>query len=540
MSVRRNLLLVMALVAVLAFGSAGMAFAAAAKPAKNQTLTFNDGTEPETLDPNKSTGIPEAIIEINLFDGLTRLDKTDRPVAAIAKSWEISKDGLEYTFHLRDAKWSNGDPVTAYDFEYSWKRALAPETASEYAYQLYYIKNGEEYNTGKIKDANEVGVKAVDAKTLKVTLRAPTAYFLSLVAFPTYLPLNKKAVEAGGDTWYTKPETLVSNGPFKLAKWAHQDRIELVKNPTYWDAKNVKLDKLVMYMVEAESTELTMFETGQLDLGHYPPRPEMPRLIAEKKVKFTPYLGTYYYFLNVNKPPFDNPKVRRAFALAINRKQIVEKVSKAGELPAMAWVPYGIPDAKPGTDFRKVGGEYFKDNDVETARKLLAEAGYPDGKGLPPIEILYNTNENHKAIAEAIQEMWKKALGANVTITNQEWKVYLQSRDEGRYQVARAGWIGDYVDPMTFIDMMMTDNGNNDSFWGDKKYDELVKVAQTTTDPKKRYKAMHDAEKILMDAMPLIPIYFYTNPVLQKDYVKDVIMSMLGFYDFKYAWIAQH
>ncbi len=536
---RKSLLFILLLSAVLAFGSAAVAFAAE-KPAKNQTLTFNLGTEPQTIDPNKSTGIPEAIVELNIFDGLTRLDKTDRPVAAIAKSWEISKDGKEYTFHLRDAKWSNGDPVTAYDFEYSWKRALNPATAAEYAYYLFYLKNGEEYNSGKIKDADEVGVKAIDAKTLKVTLTAPTAYFLSLTAFPTYMPLNKKAVEAGGDTWYTKMDTLVTNGPFKVVKWSHQDKLEMVKNPTYWDARKVKLDKLVYTMVEAESTELTMFETSQIDLGHFPPRPELPRLKEQKIVKFTPYLGTYFYEFNTSKAPFDNPKVRRALALAINRKQIVEKVTKAGEVPAMAWVPYGMPDAKAGTDFRKAGGEYFKDYDVEGAKKLLAEAGYPDGKGFPTIEIVYNTNENHKAIAEAIQEMWKKNLGVNVTITNQEWKVYLQNRTDGNFQVARAGWIGDYVHPMTFIDMMISNGGNNRSRWSDKKYDDLVEVAKTTTDAAKQYKAMHDAEKILMDAMPILPIYFYTNPVLQKSYVKDVAISMLGFFDFRSAWIAQH
>lgn len=507
-----------------------------------QVLRFNNGTEPQTIDPAKSSGIPEANIELACFEGLTRLDANNQPVPGVAKEWTVSPDGLTYTFKLRpEAKWSNGDPVTAHDFEWSWKRALAPETAAEYAYQLYYIKNGEKYNAGEIKDPNEVGVKALDDYTLEVKLEAPCGYFLSLCAFPTLLPVHRKTVEADPDKWATDPKTYIGNGPFKLAVWEHNSNMVFVPNEQYWDKGRVKLQKLVFTMIENGSTELVMYETGALDYADNPPLAELDRLRKEGQLRIEPLLGTYYYLFNVTRPPFDNPKVRKALTLAIDRKTLIEQVVKGGQLPALAFVPGGVPDAEPGSEFRKVGGDYFKDNDVETAKKLLAEAGYPDGKNFPKFTILHNTSESHKKIAEAIQEMWKKNLGIeNVTITNQEWGVYLDTRTKLQYDVARAGWLGDYIDPMTFIDMWVTGGGNNDTGWGNPQYDELVKKAKSTADQKVRMQAMHEAEKILMDEMPIAPIYFYTDLFLVKDYVKGVIRSTLGFHDFSEAWIAKH
>ncbi len=508
--------------------------------AAEQVLTYNNGTEPETLDPAKMTGIPEGTVAYALFDGLTRMTaKGLEP--AIAKSWDVSEDGLTYTFHLRDAKWSNGDPVTAHDFEFAWKRALDPDTLSEYAYQLYYIKNGQAFNEGKITDPNQVGVKALDEKTLEVTLEAPAPYFLSLTSFYTLFPLHRATVEAHPDDWANSPETLVCNGPFVLDKWEHQAKIELVKNKNYWDADSVKLDKVVLTMVEEESTYLTMWENGELDSIEQPPINDIPRLKQEGKLQIKPYLGVYYYIFNTKKEPFDDVRVRKALALAIDRQAIVEKITKRGEKPALAYVPYGIPDAEPGSDFREIGGDYFKDNDIETAKQLLADAGYPGGKGLPPITILYNTREDHKIIAEAVQEMWKKNLGIeNVTLTNQEWQVYLDSRDEGNFHVARAGWIGDYFDPMTFLDMYVSTNLQNDGKWSNAEYDQLIAAAKSTGDQKARMEAMHKAEKILMDEMAIMPIYFYSHAVCEHEYVKDTYWNPLGPPDFKYAWIAKH
>lgn len=506
---------------------------------KEQVIRYNVGTEPETLDPAKSTGIPEFNMQLAIWEGLMRLDSKSQPAFGAAEKVDISPDLLTYTFTLRKGlKWSNGEPLTAADFEYSWKRALDPDTAADYAYMLYYLKGGEAYNggTGKVED---VGVKAKDARTLVVTLEAPCKYFLSLSAFGTYYPVNKKIVEADSE-WYTKAEKLIGNGPFKVSKWSHNDRIEFVKNPNYWGAKSVVLEKLVFTMVEEDTTELAMFESGEIDFADNPPSAELARLTAEKKLGVNVLLGTYYYIFNVEKKPLDDVRVRKALTLAIDRKAIVETVTKGGQVPALAFVPPGIPDAS-GNDFRKSKGDYFKDADVATAKALLAEAGYPNGRGFPSLEILYNTSAGHKRIAEAIQEMWKVNLGiTSVTLRNLEWGMYLAARDEGDFQIARAGWLGDFLDPMTFIDMWLTGGGNNNSRWGLPEYDALVEKARKSADQAVRMKTMHDAEALLMRDMPIAPIYYYVDLFLMKPYVKGVMQSALGPIDFKNAWVAKH
>jgi oligopeptide transport system substrate-binding protein len=528
-----------ALIFILAAGLA--AGCGGAKGGAKQTvkpLRIAIGAEPETLDPRKSTGIPESYVENQVFEGLAVRDEYGNAVPGVAEKWVISADGLKYTFHLRaNAKWSNGDPVTAHDFEYAWKSTLSPELASKYADQLYYLKNGESYNKKKGATADQVGVKAVNDRTLEVTLERPTAYFLSLMAFHTYFPVHKKTVEANIN-WAKDPKTVIANGPFTIANWVHNSKMELVKNGAYWDKSNVKSEKLELVFSDSNTTVMSMFESNQLDMADFsPPVAETPRLMKEGKLKIYPYLGTYFFAINVTKAPFDNPKVRKAFALAINRKAIVENITRAGEKPAVAWVPFGLPGAKAGEDYRKASGDLFKDNDVETAKKLLAEAGYPEGRGLPPVNILYNTNEQNKSISEAIQEMWKKNLGAVVNLTNQEWKVYLASRKQGDFQIARSGWIGDYDDPMTFADVMMTANGNNVSKWTNQRYDDLVREAQSTIDQSERMRAMQEAEKLLMEEMPIIPIYFYVSRVLEKPNVKGVMRGVDGGVCLKGAYL---
>lgn len=500
-------------------------------------ITYNLGTEPETLDLAKATGKPEATIQMALYEGLTRLDANSQPVPGMAEKWDISEDGLTYTFYLRDAKWSNGDPVTAYDFEYAWLRLLDPATAAEYCYQLFYVKNGEAFNAGEVT-ADQVGIKALDEKTFQVVLESPTPYFLSLTAFPNLFPVHKATVEADPENWAGKVETLICNGPFMPVNWEHHQKFEMVKNPNYWAADDVKIDRLIFTMVESETTELAMFEADQIDIAENPPIEEVARLLQEGKAQIFPDLSVYYYMFNVEKKPFDDPRVRKAFAMAIDRQALIDNVTQANQKPAYAFVPYGLPDAKPGDDFREVGGDYFKE-DLEEAKRLLAEAGYPDGKGMPEIKILYNTNEAHQKIAEAIMEMWKKNLGVeNISLTNQEWGVYLNSRKTGDYQVARAGWAADYPDAMTFLDMWTTGNGNNQTNWGNPQYDALIKEAKMNADPEARIKAMHDAEAILMEEMPVMPIYFYTNVNMYKPWVKGVIVPMVGGYqEFRWAYV---
>lgn len=498
-------------------------------------LRYAIGAEPETVDPRKSTSIAASIVEAQLFEGLTTLDAANKPLPAAAERWEVSADGLTYRFYLRpDARWSNGQPVTAADFEYAWKTTLSPELASSYAYQLFYLKNGEAYNQNKVA-ADAVGVRALGEHLLEVALERPTPYFISLVAFHTYYPVNRQA--AANEKWAADARTVVGNGPFKLARWVHENKMELAKNEHYWDAVRVRLPRIDIVLVDAASTVLVMFENRQLDMAENPPISEIPRLEREGKLQIYPFLGVTYYNFNVIRPPFDNPKVRQAFSLAIDRRTVTERVVRGGQLPALAFVPPGVPDVLPGRDFRATGGDYLTDNDATAARRLLAEAGFEGGRGLPPITLLYNTNESNKAIAEAVQEMWRKNLGVTVELANQEWKVFLDNLEKHNFQVSRDNWIGDYVDPMTFLDLFESGGGNNSPGYANPAYDRLLAVARTARGPGERIAAMHDAEKLLLADAVIAPIYFNTSSVMIRPNVRGQIRTILGVVYLKEAYI---
>jgi oligopeptide transport system substrate-binding protein len=499
-----------------------------------QVLRYALEAEPATLDPAKSTAIPESLVELQLFEGLTRLDDKDQPSPGAAEKWDISPDGLKYVFYLRaDAKWSNGDPVTANDFEFAWKRALNPDFASENAYMLFPIKNAQAYNEKKL-GPEAVGIKVLNEHALEITLEKPTAYFLSLAAFHAFYPINQKIVSANSANWATDVTTLIGNGPFKITNWIHNGQIDFAKNDQYWDAAAVKLAKMQWPISDSQPTRLALVENNQADMMVEPPVVDHDRLNQGGLLKIAPYLGTYYYVFNSQKAPFDNPKVRKALSLAINREALVTNVIKGGKKPAYAWVAPGLANPASGKDFREEGGNYVLE-DVTLAKKLLAEAGYPDGKGLPPITILFNTGEMHKAVGEAIQEMWKQNLGISVTLTNQESKVFLDSRSQGEFQVARASWIGDYADPMTFMDVFK--DPSNDAKYSNPTYNHLVEEAQSTMDQKIRMQAMHDAEKLLFDDAVILPIYYTTQPYVARPYVKGYFWSVLGLADFKTAYI---
>ncbi|MHB8071255.1 MAG: peptide ABC transporter substrate-binding protein [Candidatus Cryosericum sp.] len=539
--------------------------------AATQTVSFNLGTDPESLDPATASGNPALGTLVELFDGLTRNDKNNVPQAAMASTWDISDDKLTYTFHLRDAKWSNGDAVTAQDFEYAWKRALAPDTAGDFSYQLYYIKNGQAFNstlvqdgqyyspkvdangqavtqkvngkdvpvadTTKPFDVESVGVKATDDKTLVVTLEGPTPYFLDLTAYPTLFPVDKKVAEAT-PTWASDPSTYVSNGPFKLTEWVHTDHLTMVKNDSYYDADKVILTQLTYKMIEDSGTTLSMYQTGQVDAADDVPSSELSKLVASGDAQILPYLGTYYVNFNTTKAPFNDVRVRQALTLAINRQQIVDNITKGGERPAMAYVPYGFADVAEGSDFRTSGTEaYFKDNDIVTAQKLLADAGYPGGKGFPAFTYLFNTSTKHKAIAEAIQQMWSKNLGIKCTLRNEEFGVFLQDRSALNYDVSRAGWTADYADPNTFLDLYVTGSGNNDLGYSSKAYDDAIAAEKSTGDQAARIKSMHLAEDALMGDYAIAPIYFYTQPVLVSPKIRNFVQGSVGFVDWKNAYI---
>jgi len=500
--------------------------------ASPQVLKLNLHSEPPTADP----GIAEDSVSGSLiratFDGLTRTQEDGKAHESIAEKIEISSDQRVYTFKLRDAKWSNGDPVTAQDFAYAWKRVLDPKTGSNYAYQLYYIKNAEAYNKGKAK-AEDVGVKALDEKTLQVTLENPTPYFLELTAFYTYYPVNKKVVESNPN-WAVEAKTHVGNGPFKIAEWEHKNKLVLVKNANYWEKDAVKLDRIEFSMVEDENTELSMFDNGELDWAGAPlsnlPIDAIPALKDSGKMVTQPTAGVYMYKFNVEQPPFTNAKIRKAFTCAIDRQSIIDNVTQANQQPATGLVPPSMALNPDG---------YFKDNDVETAKKLLAEGMKELGIAkLPPITLSYNTSENHKKVAEAIQDQWKKAFGVDVKLENKEWKVFLEDLHQGNFMIGRSGWLADFNDAVNFLDLFKHKEGsNNDTNWENPQFQELLNKSALESDPGKRKQLLAQAEKIFMDEMPAAPIYFYTQSWVKKDNVKGVIIDGLGFIDWKWATV---
>ena len=510
-----------------------------------QKISYNLGAEPKTIDPGLNSATDGSTVISNAFEGLCRLDEKDQPIPGVAEKWDISEDGLTYKFYLRkDAKWTDGKEVTAKDFEYAWKRALDPKTAAEYGYQLFYLKNGEAFNSGKASK-DDVGVKAIDDYTLEVVLESPTAYFLSLMAFPTYLPVREDIVEKDPEGWANKPETYVSNGPFKLKEWNPKDSMIFVKNENYWNADTIKLETLEYRMIEEATSALASFKQGDLDFIEQPPSQEIPQLLADGTAKVYPYLGTYFYVFNLSEEAKNiNPevakvlqdvKVRKALSLAINRKLIVEQVTKGGQVGAYSFVPEGIPENK-DKDF--AGEKYFNpEGDLEEAKKLLAEAGYPNGENFPKIELLFNTGEGHQNLAQAIQDMWKKNLNIDVELKNEEWKVFQSSRNDKKFLIARHGWIADYADPMTFLDMWTSKSGQNDATYNNPKYDELIGKAKKELDPAKRMEFLHEAEKLLMEYMPILPIYYYTNVICMKENVKGVRKSPLGFTFFDKAYV---
>ncbi len=511
-----------------------LAFLAAgcAKPV-HDALRIGNGTEPQGLDPHVVQGIPEHRLTSTLFEGLADLDpKTLEPIPAVAQSWTISDDKKLYTFRLREnALWTNGDPVTAQDFLYSWQRILTPSLGSDYAYMLHCIKNAKAYSEKKITDFAQVGVRALDAHTLQVELENPTPYFLSMQQHFTFYPVHKATVERFGrmderNTKWTRPGNLVGNGAFVLKRWIPNNVIEVVKNERYWNAANVRLKRILFYPIDNALTEERSFRTGLLDATENLPITKVPvyRIEHPDVLRTDPYFGNYFYRINVTRPPFTDVRVRRAFALALDRESLTKNVMTGGQRPAGTLT---IPDTAGYTG--PPGITY----DPEQARKLLAEAGYPGGRGMPPVELLFNTSENHKMIAETIQQMWKKDLGVEITLANQDWKVYLASQRNLDYGIARGSWIGDYLDPNSFLECFTSNGGNNNTGWTNPEYDNLLADAARTPDPNRRFDIMRRAEAILLDDAPIIPIYYYTRVFLRSTAVKNWHANLLGYISFK-------
>ena len=492
------------------------------------TLHWGNGTEPQSLDPHIATGVPEHHIISSLMEGLVYKDgETLEPRPGVAKSWDISADGRVYTFYLRqDARWSNGDLHNAHDYVWSWWRALQPALGNLYAYMYFPIANAKAYYDGEISDFSQVGVKALDDYVLQVTLTEPIPYFLQLLDHYSTYPVHRATVEKFGTadqrgTRWTFEGNIVGNGAFQLKEWKINRRITVERNPHYWNAENVRLNQVVFYPTENVTTEERMFRAGQLHYSGIPSdKIQAYSQSADPSLRIQPYLGVYFYRLNVDKPQLSDKRVRRALGMTINRDQLVSQITKGGQIPAYAITPPGTMGYYPESDLAF---------DPEGAKKLLAEAGYPNGEGFPTTEILYNTSEGHRKIAVALQQMWKKHLNIDVILLNQEWKVYLDTVSNHHYEIARAGWIGDYVDPNNFLDMFLCNGGNNRTHWCNPEYDQIIlqQVPKAQTH-QQRLELFQQAENILLDEMPVIPIYIYTSNNLVHPTVKNFGRNILN------------
>ena len=518
--------------------------------AADQTLRLNLSAEPPTLDPAQAQDSQANTALRFMYEGLATIDADGNPAPGAAESWDISEDGLTYTFHLRQgATWNNGDPVTANDFVFAWQRALSPETipAPVYAYQLYYIKGAEAFNTGETTDFSTVGVKAVDENTLEVTLENPTPYFLGLTSFYTYYPVHQATVE-GNEAWAADASTMVTNGPFTLTTWVTGSELGWTKNEKYWDAANIKLTNVTASIVNSGATETSQYQGNEIDYAGAPtgeiPTDQIQPLSEQLKDEFklTDIASTYYYEFNTKEAPFNNVKIRKAFAMAIDRQSLIDNVTKAGQTPAFGFVPTSIAGLN-NQSFRDEhpDADYFKE-DAAAAKTLLEEGMAEEGiTTLPSITLLYNTSENHQKLALAVADMWKNNLGVEIQTKNEEWSVFLESRKTGNFQIARAGWSADYNDPMTFMDMFVTGGGNNNTGFANEEYDALIDAAyKGGNDPEKRMQDMAAAEKILVgDNMVIMPVYYYTQASLTKPYLKGVTTDFSGAINFTRAYLEQ-
>ena len=483
---------------------------------ETQTLRIAVTTEPPTLDWSLATDGVSFNVLTNLMEGLTQYNEQLEPIPAIAKRWEFSENGRVITFYLRDdVKWTDGQPVTAQQFEYSWKRLLNPATAAQYAYFLFDVENAAEYNAGKIKDADQVGVKALSPTILQVRLKRPVIYFPSLTTFMVTFPQRRDVIEQHGDRW-TDPEHIVTNGPFTLDQWRHEYKLVLQSNPNYYDAAPA-LKRIIMYVVRERTTELTLYETGELDMAELPPV-AIPHYKTHAEYKNLPLLRGYYYGFNVTKPPFDDPRVRRALSHAIDRSQ-VPVILKGGEWPTSSWIPKGMFGYNP-----KIGPAF----DPEKARALLAEAGYSGGKILPPFSIAYNTDPTHRLIAQFVQEQWKKHLGLTVNLEDQEWKVYLKKLDIDPPPVFRLGWGADFPDPDNFMNLFISTSGNNRLQWKNERYDQLIARGAAEQDSVKR-QALYDEAQVLLTETDsvIISLFIAAQNVLVKPYVQNLGLNAM-------------
>lgn len=499
-------------------------------PAEN-VFRYSNGAEPERLDPSVMSGQPDGRVARAIFEGLTAADpRTLAPIPGQAYRWELSEDGLIYTFHLRPGLvWNDGTPLGARDFVYTFLRVLRPQTASRYASFLYPVRNAEAYNKGMLVDSTQVGLAAPDDSTFVVSLEHPTSYFIYLTAYYTCLPVPRHVIERWGDRW-TRLEHIVGNGPFVMTYHRQRDRFEFKKSTTYWNAAEVRLDRIIAYSVDDLNTCVNLYKAGVTDWNPsgYLPSQYVPYMRSFSDYRAGRYQAVYFYSINTTRPPLDNPLVRRALNLSVDREAIARDLLKGSRDPWGNFTPSGYPGYTHPPPLTY---------DPAKARECLAKAGFPGGKGMRKIAVLFNTSEDHRRIAEAIQEMWKRELGIDVELANQEWGSYLQATTSLQYDVARRSWIGDYLDPNTFLSIMVTGDGNNRTGWSDPTYDRLLRDASAEVDPARRLEMLSEAEGRMLDAGPVIPIYHYSTVELVKPYVRGLYPTPLDVHPLDKVWI---
>jgi oligopeptide transport system substrate-binding protein len=512
--------------------------AAGTELATRQIYRKSIGAEPESLDPHRAEGVTATDVLRDLFEGLTTetADGAIRPGAS--DRWVVSPDGLTYTFHIRNgARWSNGDPVTAQDFEFSFRRSANPATLSPYSTVLYPVENAEAVIDGRLPP-EALGVRALDAATFEIRLKDPTPYLFGLLAHPTSYPVHPPSVRRYG-LRFAKPGTLIGNGAYRLAEWTVQSHMRLVRNEFYWDKARTRISEIWMYPLANADSELKRYRAGEIDFTYSLPLRQLPWLRENfsQDLRLAPYLGSYYYNFNLTKPPFkDNPKLRRALSLAIDRDILTKRVMASGETPAYGW----IPQAANYRGYRPAWADWPQEERNREARRLYADSGYTIDRPLE-IEILYNTDPNHQRLAAAIASMWKETLGVRATLLSQEWKVFLETRHAKRVtQFVRGGWIGDYNDAFSFAQVLHSKSGHNDPGYDNPEYDRLLALAAREGDPARREELLLAAERVLIDDMPIMPIYFYVSHHLIRPWIGGYRDNIMDHHATRDLYILKH
>lgn len=507
-----------------------------------QKIKLNLYCEPPSLDSRKAIDTTSMNVLNMLFEGLMRIDENHQPQPAVAKEIKISEDGKTYLFYLKDSLWSNGDSVTAQDFIYAWEKILDPKYPADYAQKLFIIRNAEDVKSGRLA-ADQIGMRAINESTLEVQLENPTPYFLELLSFPTFFPIHRTTDQLHPNWSSDASSDFISNGPFQLKSWEHENELVLVKNPLYWDANNVKLEQIELTMVSDTSTELLMFERNELDWAGSPlsnlPNEVIPILKKTGNFVSYPIAAVYYYVFNVERFPFNNVLLRKAFALAIDRQSIIDHILQADQIAATSLVP---PLFHP--DFQQT---YFHDGDRENAKKLFDQALNELNLSIddfPTVTLSFNSNREHEKIAQAIQNQWLEVFGVSVELENFDWKVYLAKTQNHDFTIARLGWVGDFNDPIAFLQLYKEKNsekgGMNATQWENEKYKHLLNQAISAVNAAERTKHLQQAETVLMEEMPIIPLYYITHSYLKKKYIKNVYLSPMGFVDFKNAYVDEN